>query len=403
MGMMNMCPTSCISPIFAVLVDVVKEHGGNAAQALRSNIMSMLEQRGPFVYERAGVKGFNKYMKLAMNAGVIMEGGKGPLRWVSLLPSIQYADFPALAPSGSELVFPSLACSNLSPPAPTFALQEINTRASCLPDVPTQSFVDFGQTCSQESAPERENNCPTASYPEQSPVNVDPLCIPSEFVTLVQLIKEHHGGQVQVLYKTIRHTFCLRDAFAYRRAGVKTFKQYVSLAVQAGVVITGGASDGRWMCLHPSYHAASVAAPRLIRPTSAPLEPFSPEISSPICNSQPEISGDAPMVSPVIPLTAISDAAQQTDSNSRGAVPYEFAPLVEVLSELAGEGSTLRFLRETVRVALIARDPQAFERAGVKKFKACLRLAVAVKLVKLEGSGDRMWISLHPWLLPRND
>jgi hypothetical protein len=399
---MNMCPTSCISPIFAVLVDVVKEHGSNAAPALRSKIMSVLEQRGQFVYEMAGVKGFNEYMKLAMNAGVIMEGGKGPLRWVSLLPSIQYADFLALAPR-SELVFPSLASSNLSPPAPTFALQEINTRASCPPDASTQSFVDFGQACSQESALERENNCPAASYPEQSPVNVDPLCIPSEFVTLVQLIKEHHGGQVQVLYKTIRHTFCLRDAFAYQRAGVKTFEQYVSLAVQAGVVIAGGASDGRWMCLHPSYHATSVAAPRLTRPTSAPLEPFSPNISSPLCNSQPEISGDAPMVSPVIPLTAISEAAQQTDSNSHRAVPYEFAPLVEVLSELAGEGSTLRFLRETVRVAVIARDPQAFERAGVKKFRAYLRLAVAIKLVKLEGSGDTMWISLYPWLLPRND
>jgi len=101
------------------------------------------------------------------------------------------------------------------------------------------------------------------------------------------------------------------------------------------MVIAGGASDGWWMCLHHSYHATSVAAPRLIRPTTAPLEPFSPEISSPMCNLQPEISGDAPMVSPLIPLTAISDAAQQTDSNSRGAVPYEFGPLVEVLSELA--------------------------------------------------------------------
>ena len=87
---------SCISPIFAVLVDVVKEHGGNAAPALRSNIMSVLEQRGPFIYERAGVKGFNEYMKLAMNAGVIMEGGKGPLRWVSFHPVCRFPCFGPL-------------------------------------------------------------------------------------------------------------------------------------------------------------------------------------------------------------------------------------------------------------------------------------------------------------------
>jgi hypothetical protein len=402
--MMNMCPTSCISPIFSVLVDVVKEHGGNAAQALRSNIMSVLEQRDPLVYKRAGVTGFKKYMKLAMNAGVIMEGGKAPLRWVSLLPSVQDADFLALAPTTSKPVLPSLACSNLLPPAPTFPLQEIHTAASSLTDAPTDSFVDLGQTCSLESAPERENDCPTALCPEQLLVNVNPPCIPSEFVALVQVIKEHHGGKVQVLYKMIKDTILQRDALVYKKIGVEKFKQYVSLAVQAGVVIAGGVSDGRWMCLHPSYHTTNVAAPRLYQLTSAPVEPCSPEISSPICNSQPEISGEgvpsnAPTVSPEITLIAISDAAQQTHSNSRpGAVPYEFAPLVEVLSELEGEGSILRFLRERVRVVLVARDPQAFGRAGVKKFKAYLRLAVAANLVKLEGNGDGMWISLHPRL-----
>jgi len=72
--------------------------------------------------------------------------------------------------------------------------------------------------------------------------------------------------------------------------------------------------------------------------------------------------------------------------------------LVEVLSKLEGKGSTLRFLQEMVRVALVAQDPQAFGQVGVKKFKAYLCLAVAMKLVKLEGHGNGMWISLHPWL-----
>jgi hypothetical protein len=383
-----------------VLVDLLRELAGDAERVLYSKIRSVLIKQDPSVYERAGVKKFKQYIKLAVRAGVVIKGGKGARRWLSLLLPIGNADSFASAVVESNSVFSSSDLSNLPSLAPTFPSPTTDATTNSLPKTQTDPL---GQTCSPESTPDTQHNWPTVS-PEESPVNANPHFMPYEFATLAQMIKEHHGDRVTVLSQTIRHKFHLRDAFAYQRTGVKTFNQYVSLAVQAGVVIAGGISDGRWMCLHPSYHATSVTTPRLVQPTSAPVEPCYPEISSLICYPLPEISGEgipsnAPMVSPVITLTAILDAAQQTHSNSRpGAVPHEFAPLVEVLSKLEGEGSTLRFLRETVRVALVARDPQAFRRAGVKKFKAYLRLAVAMKLVKLEGHGDGMWISLHPWL-----
>jgi hypothetical protein len=84
------------------------------------------------------------------------------------------------------------------------------------------------------------------------------------------------------------------------------------------------------------------------------------------------------------------------NSHATDAVPDEFSLLVEVLRGLGGPA--LQFLRETVRVALMSRDPQAFERAGVGKFKAYLRLAVVANVVKLQGRGYEMCISLHPRL-----
>jgi hypothetical protein len=136
---MSMCLSRCISPVFAVLVDVIKEQSDNATQVLCSKITPVLKQRDPFLYEKAGVPGFTQYIKLALAAGVITQGGKGALRWISLLPSIQYADFLASAPARSESIFSSSTSFNFSFPVTSCSPREVNTSAGD-PSVPEREL-----------------------------------------------------------------------------------------------------------------------------------------------------------------------------------------------------------------------------------------------------------------------
>ena len=408
---MNMCPTRCISPVFAILVDVIKEQSGNGAQVLRSKIMPALDKRDPFVYETAGVRGFKKYIKLAIAAGVITQDAKGALRQISLLPSIQYADFLASAPAGSESIFPSSTSFNLLSPIPSCSPGEINTSArDPASNTPMDTFSSPGQTCTLESVPARVLNQPAVSCPHESLVTVSSLGISHEFTILVRMLKEHYGGQVQVLYKAIGDTILLRDACVYTRVGVKKFKEYVSLAVRAGIVIAGGGGVGRWMCLHPRYYTTNATDSTLMFPTSSPTHPCLLEFSSLICNSQPKVSGEdltcnAPAVSPVIsssassstlaaPPTATTNPVEQMHSKeSSEAVPEKFDSLAAVLIEMGDQDSTLQFLRDMVRVALLASEPQVFKRAGVEEFKAYIDLAMTADIVGLPGIGGRTWIS----------
>jgi hypothetical protein len=214
------------------------------------------------------------------------------------------------------------------------------------------------------------------------------------------MLKEHYGGQVQVLYKAIGDTILLRDACVYTRVGVKKFKEYVSLTVRAGIVIAGGKGGGQWMCLHPRYYATNTTDSTF---TSSPTGQCPPEFSS--CNEQPEISDEhitcnTPAVSLVIsssasssklaaPPTATTNPVEQMygeESHLSEAVPEKIDSLAAVLVELGDQGSTLQFLCDKVRVALLTTEPQVFKRGGVD-------LAMTADIVGLPGLGDRTWIS----------
>ncbi|KIM83400.1 hypothetical protein PILCRDRAFT_819638 [Piloderma croceum F 1598] len=401
-------PNSDISPMFVALVALVREHAGNAGQVMCSKISNVLVQQDPSVYQRAGVTRFKQYIKLAISAGVLTAGGEGDRRWVSLPPA---ENVIASASIGSNSLSPSLDSSTFPSSAPTSSSQNVTIIPSGQSEAPIEALVDSDQTHNPESALERLRRWPTALPAEvDSPLdNCHPIPLPSEFSILVRMITEHHG---EVLYKTIRHTFRVRDPFAYKRTGVETFRQYISLAVRAGVVFAGGGGSGRWMSLRSNYHAAT--APISMWSTIVPANMLSAEVSSSICHSLPEIddgqrvSSNPETVSPPIPTPtstvppttlpeAIAIDPTHMNSHAADAVPAEFVPLVEALRGL-GSPALVQFLRETVRVALMARDPQAFERAGVGKFRAYLRLAVIANVVMLQGHGHALCISLHPRL-----
>jgi len=78
---------------------------------------------------------------------------------------------------------------------------------------------------------------------------------------------------------------------------------------------------------------------------------------------------------------------------SSEAVPEKFDSLAAVLIEMGDQDSTLQFLRDMVRVALLASEPQVFKRAGVEEFKAYIDLAMTADIVGLPGIGGGTWIS----------
>lgn len=190
---------SSISPLFVALVALVREKAGNAAPVMCSKIRDVLVRRDPSVYERAGVKRFKQYINLAVSAGVLIAGGKGARRWISLLPADRDANVLASASIGS----------NLSSLSPTLSSPNISVIADDQSDPPIEAVVESGQTYSAESALQRLRSWPTAlpTAGEKPLDNRHPIPLPSEFAILVRVIREHHGDEVNVLYKMIRHAF----------------------------------------------------------------------------------------------------------------------------------------------------------------------------------------------------
>jgi len=202
---MDMLPNSGISPIFVVLVTLVREKAGNEGQVMCSEIRDVLVQQNPSVYQRAGVKKFKQYINLAISAGVLIAGGKGAHRWISLLPANRSEDV-ASASIGSNSVPSSLDSSTFPSSAPISSSQNVTIVPSDQSEAPIEALVESSQTHSPESALERLRRWPTALL-EKSPLGSrHSIPLPSKFSILVRMIMEHHGDKVHVLYKT--HFVC---------------------------------------------------------------------------------------------------------------------------------------------------------------------------------------------------
>jgi len=79
--------------------------------------------------------------------------------------------------------------------------------------------------------------------------------VPSEFAILVKELEKHRANGVRCpLRSTVAVELMKRDALAYRKAGVHTFKDYVALAVQAKIVTVGGGMQIATTHFHRNNH-----------------------------------------------------------------------------------------------------------------------------------------------------
>jgi hypothetical protein len=193
----------------------------------RSTIAVALSQCDKDVYKRAGVSTFKEYSALAQRASLIELGGREGDAWIALLPDL-FKDKTNASKSPIPSPIPSTVPSNSSVP-------QGNVRTSAATTPPSSS-------ASQSTIPNSNSN--TSHLPT---VSNEP--IPLHFYPLMTYLA---GVQKRGLTKPLRSSVGLAlGPGVYATAGASSMKEYLALAVRAGVVECGGADGYAWVRLHP--------------------------------------------------------------------------------------------------------------------------------------------------------
>jgi hypothetical protein len=189
----------------------------------RSIIACALRQYDKDVYKRAGVSTFGSYIALAQRASLIELGGLEGDVWIALHPDL-FKD----KTNASKSPTPSAVPSNSSAP-------QGNVRTSAATTPPSSS-------ASQSTIPNTNTNnshLPTVSN-EPIPLHFYPL------MTYLAGVQKHG------LTKPLRSSVGLAlGPGVYATAGASSMKEYLALAVRAGVVECGGSDGYAWVRLHP--------------------------------------------------------------------------------------------------------------------------------------------------------
>lgn len=343
-----------------------------------SIVAPLLLDRKPDVYQAAGVTQLKAYLQLAENIGIVsLEQDKDGDGWMCLRhPWHQVTKSPPASPPRpqpqsqnwkSHSVFHDLIIvlnelrlnDDPEPRFSTVAPRLLRRKAHVYELAGAVKFKDYIEAavkagvatvrgvqngdgwvtlcdrwCSKPEAPRR---------PEPQPVQ-QPLSMPSAFQPLVSVLEDLRSkGQSQCRVSTIfSHLVWSGRPKIYELAGVATFKEYINAAVTAGAITIEGGDA--------SNADASVS---LKEPQQSFIAPIAPS-------------------------------------------PPTFEDLSAVLDELCGGGMTdLRFSQ--IEPAILARNPQAFARAGVSTIGDYMRLAGNAGIVPVKTDGDEDgWVTLRP-------
>jgi hypothetical protein len=257
-------------------------------------------------------------------------------------------------------------------------------------------------------------------------------------ILVEQLELQQERGVSRPSPSVVAEKIMKQDVLACQRAGVHTFRQYIALALEAGIVIAGGAGGMDWISLHPALQSLPSLPSRAIESlhpqsstnetdntagivldqaarecgasisiaecTGSTCQPtaFSPaETESHITTniSSESVSTIASTDGP-LPETSVTDPIRmigETDTNSTPfplrSVPSHFEVLVRVLQEQRANGLS-RPSRSSIAIELVKQDLLVYMRAGVSRFKDYIALAVEARVVMIGGVAGDAWISL---------
>ena len=165
---------------------------------------------------REGVTTFWEYVTQAEQASLIELGGWEGGTWISLHPDLFKEETTLKSPT-------PLPAHSSSSPAPQ---DTVNRSTSSTAPLPHATITNSSKIPSL-------------------PTVVDPLCFQPLIACLLNI---HRGGMHQPLRSTVG--LIIKPA-VYSRAGVGSMREYLALAVGAGIVETGGADGQAWVRLHP--------------------------------------------------------------------------------------------------------------------------------------------------------
>jgi hypothetical protein len=178
------------------------------------------------IYTRNGLNKFGEYASLAEQASLIELGGREGQAWIALHPNWFKDETTPVTPQSPT---PSSVHSNSSP-APQ---DNIKTPASFTTTTPPPSFT------SQAATPNPKTPPPPATSDKLIPFCFYPL--------VTRMVNFQKGGMTRPLRSSVG---LILGPAVYATAGVSTVKQYLTLAMQAGIVELGGSDGHAWVALH---------------------------------------------------------------------------------------------------------------------------------------------------------
>jgi hypothetical protein len=368
-----------MTPSFRILIELLElQRVKGVSRPLRSLIAEEIMKQDALAFGQAGVDTFGQYIALASKAGIVITGGVEGSDWISMHPALQSP--LALSSSGIRLPSPQFTDEETGSAAAvalyrgsrehrtskTIAESTGNTevlhQSNALESLPVKKITHVSanamipskwvQMAAIDDAPPPEiNDVGLIQMTEKSDHlthsrSFRPRSVPPEFEILVQeLEKQGERGLCRPLRSSVAIELVKQDELVYKRAGVSRFKDYIALAVEAQVVVIGGAMGDAWISLPPGE------TPALIYQKVVP--------------SLPGTSG----------------------------FPQQFQMLIEQLqrSRLAGADRPLRSL---VGQMLLDHNKAVYKEAGFEGFKDYIAAAEKAGIIQLGGVGGSAWISL---------
>lgn len=284
------------SSAFQSLVTVLEDLRAKRQEQPRiSTIFSHLVWSGkPKIYELAGVATFKEYMNAAIAAGIIIvDGGDASNADASVLlcnstPVLLEKPIP-MVPSASafdcltsaldelrgsgmtELHFSEVAPVVLAKDPQAFTKVGVTTigayirlarQAGLVPvrvtDGNEDGWVNLRSERSLVKPPSTPAPVPSLSNADLSPSRTPPPSvvtkIPSTFRDLVVVLQQLQSttGETEARYANVVPLLLRKKPTAYQSVGVTKFKEYIALAVEAGIVTVRGVKNGDgWISLCP--------------------------------------------------------------------------------------------------------------------------------------------------------
>jgi NYN domain len=358
-------PSENVTQEFHILIEQLElQQKRGVSHPLRSVIAEEIMKQDRLTYERSGVHTFKQYTHLALKAGIVIIGGAEGGDWISLHPALKSQLSSSSATeslytqiSGGEV---SRECrASISIPECT-GNPEIPSQGAALKDkttsYTTENATNIRPSGSVSTIISADSTLPEShfadpirmigSYETDSKPSPSRLVPASHFEILVEeLRKQRANGICRPSRSAIAVELLKQDNLVYKRAGVSRFKQYTTLAVEAGIAIVGGDEGDAWISLPPEEKPTSVS--RGIVPS----------------------------------LPGLSDSTQQ------------FQMLIEQLRKSRSDG-VQKPLRSLISQRLVDHNQMIYKDAGFKGFKDYSTAAEIAGFVQLGGIGGSAWISL---------